>query len=69
MGCSPLREVVVKALIECHVFHAHLQMTKNKRIKMAAYKTSCSKNKHDKKADMEIVMSYPVTDTKTKKLS
>ena len=27
------------------------------------------KNKHDKKADMETVMSYPVTDTKTKKLS
>ena len=27
------------------------------------------KNKHDKKADMEIVMSYPVTDTETKKLS
>ena len=26
------------------------------------------KTKHDKKADMEIVMSYPVTDTKTKKL-
>ena len=36
---------------------------------MVAYKTSCQKNKHDKKVDMEIVMSYPVTDTKTKKLS
>ena len=48
-------------------FHAHLQMTKNKRFKMVAFKTGCSRNKHYKKADME--MRYPVTDTKTKKLS
>ena len=42
-------------------------MTKNKRFKMVAFKIGCSRNKHYKKADME--MPYPVTDTKTKKLS
>ena len=46
-----------------------MQMTKITPFKTVAYKTSCQKNKHDKKADMEIVMSYPVTDTETKKLS
>ena len=34
-------------------FHAHLQMTKNKRFKMVAYRQVSQKNKHYKKGRYE----------------